>query len=106
MGPAFGVAAFEVGAGPGLPAALDDRDLVQRGVQFAVAVAVEAVAALLPRGGVDGCGTGEPCELRLVAEAGDASGLADQLAGDQHAAALQLEQLWRAAGDEHRDLAL
>lgn len=34
---ALSVAALEVGAGPGLPAALDDGDLVQRGVQLAAA---------------------------------------------------------------------
>lgn len=62
-GSCLGLATFEVGAGPRLPAALDDGDLVQRGVQLAVAV----VAALLTRRRVDGRHPGEPRELSLVA---------------------------------------
>jgi hypothetical protein len=52
-------------------AALDDGDLVQRGVQAAVAVSVEAVPSLLARGGVKWGDTGKASELGVVAEALD-----------------------------------
>lgn len=79
-GLAFRLAAFEVGARSRLPTALHDGDLVQRGVQLAVAVAVEAVAALLAGGAIDGRDPGEPGELGLVAKARDTGGLADSFA--------------------------
>jgi len=66
---------------------LNDRDLVQRRVELAVAVAVEAVAALLAGGRVDRGDAGEPRELRVVTKASGAGGLADDLAGNQRAAA-------------------
>ena len=40
---AFGAFAFEVGASGGVGASLGDRDAVERGVELAVAAAVEAV---------------------------------------------------------------
>ena len=41
---AFGAFAFEVGAGGGVVAGLGDRDAVERGVELAIAAAVEPVA--------------------------------------------------------------
>jgi hypothetical protein len=41
---AFGLFAFEIGLGPGMVAGLSDRDPVERGVELAVAAAVESVA--------------------------------------------------------------
>jgi hypothetical protein len=67
---------------------------------------IEAVAALLAGGGVERRDAGEPCELRVAAKAGDPGGLADQLGGDQHAAALQRQELGGVVGDEHGELAL
>jgi hypothetical protein len=64
------------------------------------------VPALLAGGRVDRRDTSEPRELRVVTEASSASGLADDLAGNQRSAALELKQLWRVAGDEQGDLAL
>ena len=49
---AFGLPALEVRAGAWVPAALDDRQFVQRAVELPVSVAVEAVALLLARGGI------------------------------------------------------
>ena len=58
--------ALEVGARSGVAAALDDRDFVQRRVELAVAMAVEAVSALLTGGRVDRRNTGQSRELRVA----------------------------------------
>ena len=92
-GLAFGLAAFEVGARAWVPAALDDGQLVQCGVELPVSVAVEAVASLLAGGGIERCDAGEARELRVGAKSSDPAGLADELSGDQSSAALQLEEL-------------
>jgi hypothetical protein len=98
--------ALQVGACSWLAAPLDDRDRMQRRVELSVAVAVEAMAALLTGGRVDRRDTGEPRELRITLEASGASGLADDLACNQSAATLEGKQLWRRAGDAECDLAL
>ena len=98
--------ALQVGAGAGVATALDDRDLVQRGVELTGAVAGESVAALLARGRVDRGDTGELRELRVVLKSSSAAGFGDELAGDQCAAAREFEQLWGVAGDPERYLAL
>jgi hypothetical protein len=100
------VFALQVGTRSGVAASLNDRDLVQRRVELTVAVAVESVAALLTGGRVDRRDTGEPRELRVIAEASGAGGLADDLAGDQCTAAFELQQLRRVVGDTNGDLAL
>jgi hypothetical protein len=98
--------ALQVGTGAGVAAALNDRDLVQRTVELSVAVAVEPVAALLTGGRVDRRDTRQPRKLGVVAKPSGAAGLADDLAGNQRTAALELKQLRRIAGDAERDLAL
>ncbi len=64
------------------------------------------MATLLARRGVERRDAGEAGKLGIASEAADTAGLADDLGGDEHATALQLEQLRRVVGDEHRDLAL
>ena len=76
--------ALQVGAGAGVAAALDDRDLVQRAVELAVAVAVEPVAALLAGGRVDRRDTGQPRKLGVVAKPSGAAGLTDDFAAIRH----------------------
>jgi hypothetical protein len=44
---AFGLFAFEIGAGGGVVARLCDRDSVERGVELAVAAPVESVSLAL-----------------------------------------------------------
>jgi hypothetical protein len=105
-GLALGLPAFEVHAGASVPAALDDRDLVQRGVQLAVAVPAEPMTTLSSRGRFDRRDTGETGELRVVAEAADPSGLADDLRRDQRAAALQRQQLRGVTRHSDSDFAL
>ena len=51
---------------------MDDRDLVQRRVELSVAVAVEAVAALLAGEGVERGDSGESRELRFGAKSSGA----------------------------------
>jgi CO dehydrogenase flavoprotein C-terminal domain len=64
------------------------------------------MALLLTGRAVDRRDTGEHGELRFVPETFDAGGLADQLGGDQHAAADELEQLRRIVGYQHGEFAL
>jgi hypothetical protein len=92
-GLAFGLPALEVRAGARVPAALNDGELVQRGVELPVSVAVEPVALLLSRGGIERRHAGETRELRIGAKSADPAGLADELSGDQRSAALQVEEL-------------
>jgi len=87
---AFGLPALEVRAGAWVPAALDDGELVERGVELSISVAVEAVALLLARGGIERRDAGKARELRIGAKSTDPAGLADELSGDQSSAALQL----------------
>lgn len=104
-GLAFGLAAFEVRARSGFPAALHDSDLVQRRVELAVAVPVKAVATLLARGAVDGGDSSQPGELRLVAKAINAGSLADQLGRDQYPAPSEFQQLRCVVCDQHGEFA-
>ena len=69
-------------------------------------MAVEAVAPLLTRGGIERRNAGETRELRIGAKSADPGRLADELSRDQRSAALQIEQLGRVACDAERDLAL
>ncbi|HEX4625718.1 MAG TPA: hypothetical protein VH231_14795 [Solirubrobacteraceae bacterium] len=89
----IGLPALEVGAGAWVPAAFDHRQLVQRGVELAISVAVEAVALLLPGGGIEPRDAGETRELHVGAKAADPVGLADELSRDQRSATLQVEEL-------------
>ena len=75
-GLAFGLPALEIDAGARVPAALDDGELVQRGVQLPVSVAVEVMALLLAGGGIERRDAGEARELRVGAKAADPAGLA------------------------------
>jgi hypothetical protein len=78
---AFLLFACEERLGARVDAALDDGDLVQRGVQAAVAVSVEPVPPLLAGGGVERGDAGKPGELGVALEALDARDLADDPAG-------------------------
>src|SRR3954454_15429989 len=77
-GLAFGSFAVEVGLGFGVAAGAGDRDAVDRGVELAVAAAVEAVAVGLARADRDRCDAGGAGELGFGAKAGRAGDLADQ----------------------------
>jgi hypothetical protein len=79
-GLALGLLAGEVGGGPGVEAALGDREAVQRAVELAVAAAVEAVAVGASRGRWDRRRAGDPCELGVGRETSDPGDLADELA--------------------------
>jgi hypothetical protein len=89
---AFVLFAFEVGAGWGVDATLRDGDAVERGVELAVAAAVESVALVFAGAGVERCDAGVSGELRVGAEAVDRADLAEQLRGADWAAAGQLQQ--------------
>jgi hypothetical protein len=89
---ALGLLALEVGAGRRVDASLRDRDPVQGAVQLAVAAAIEPVALVLARAGVERCDAGVAGKLGIGAEAGDRSDFAEQLGGGQAAAAGQFEQ--------------
>jgi hypothetical protein len=103
---AFGLPALEVRAGAWVPTALDHGQLVQRAVELAISVAVQAVALLLARGGIERRDAGEPRELRVGAKAADPGGLADELSGDQSATALQIEELGRIVSNAKRNFPL
>ena len=60
---AFGLFAFEVGAGGWVDAALGDGDAVEGAVELAVAAAVEAVALVFAGAGVEGCDAGVAGEV-------------------------------------------
>jgi hypothetical protein len=63
-----------------------DRDDVQRVVELAIPAAVEAVLGALPGGAWDRRGPGQQREARILAEALDAGGVADQDRRGQRAA--------------------
>ena len=90
-GLAFADLAGEEGLGVGVVALLDDRDAVERGVELAVAAAVQPVAP----GGLAGAagdrrGAAEAREGGGVFEAADVAGLGDQRGGDLVAGAEQV----------------
>src|SRR5215212_6575218 len=62
---AGGLLAFEVGAGLGVVARLGDRDAVERGVELAVAAAVESVTLDAARACFERGDAGVACELRV-----------------------------------------
>jgi len=84
---------------------LTESDM-QRGVELAISVAVEAVASLLTRGGIERRHAGQTRELRIAAKPAYPTSLDDDFSGDQCSAALQVEELGRVPGDAERDLAL
>src|SRR4051794_7468898 len=65
---AVGAVASDVVPRRSVDAGLRERDHVQGAVELAVAGAVEPVAALLARGGVQGCGTGVDRQVPVGAE--------------------------------------
>ena len=75
---AFGLLAFQIGPCGWVDAALGDRDAVEGAVELAVAAAVEAVALVFARAGVQGCDAGVAGELCVGAEAVDRADLAEQ----------------------------
>jgi hypothetical protein len=103
---ALGAFAVEIVAGLGVAAGAGDGDAVDRGVDLAVAAAVEAVA--VGRAGADGdwCQAGGARELGVGGEAGGAGDLADELGCRQWPEAGLGEQLRRDLRDELGDLGL
>ena len=89
---AFGLFAFQVGACGWVDAALGDGDAVEGAVELAVAAAVEAVALVFARAGVEWCNAGVAGELSVGGEAVDRADLAEQLRRAQGSTAGQLEQ--------------
>ena len=69
-------------------------------------MAAEAVPALLARGGIDRSHPRQAGKLSVAPEAPDTAGLADDLAGDERAAALERQQLRRVVSNRKRYLAL
>jgi hypothetical protein len=106
VGLAFGAFAFEVGLGFAVAACAGERDAVQRGVELAVAAAVQAVAVGAPGADGDRRDAGGARELGVVCEAAGAGDLAEQLGGRQWPEAWLDEQLRRGLGDELGDLGL
>ena len=85
---------------------LGDGDLVQGGVDLAVARAAEAMAGVVA-GGHGLRGGPVPARVgRSGAKAAGAGGLADELGGGPWAATRDLEQRGRQAGDELPDAAV
>jgi hypothetical protein len=79
VGLAFGGLASDVGLRLGVAAGAGDGDAVDRGVDLAVAAAVEAVAVGLAGADRDRRESGRACELGVGREAGGAGDLADEL---------------------------
>src|SRR4051794_19213556 len=80
---AFGALSREVVAAFGVAARSRDRDAVNRGVDLAVAAAVQAVAVGLARADRDRGQAAGAREFGVAGESLDAGDLADQLAGGQ-----------------------
>ena len=105
-GLAFGLFAGEVPLGRRIALGTGDGDDVQRVVELAVAVPVEAVLGAPAGGARDRRGPGLLRESSLRAEALGAGGVADQDRGYQRAAALLGQQLGAVRGDELGQLAM
>jgi hypothetical protein len=82
-------------------ALLDDRDAVERGVELAVAAAVQAVApGGLARSAGDGCGAAEACEGAGIAEATNVAGLGDARRSEVAANPLDLFKRVAVVGEQ------
>jgi hypothetical protein len=103
---AVGAVAGDVVACAGVDTGLRERDDVQGAVELAVAGAVEAVAALFARGGVQRRGAGIDGQLRVGLEALDVADFGEQAGGRNEAAAGDLQQRRPVLGDQRRELAL
>jgi len=89
---AFGAFALEVVARRCVVAGLCDRDPVERGVELAVAAAVQAVALGAAGARLEWCDAAVAGELGVGAEAVDRADLGEQLGARDSGAAGQLEQ--------------
>ena len=105
-GLALGFSPRQVDARRCVDTRLGDRDAVQGQVELAIAFAVEAMALLFARGGIERGHTGELGELAIGAEATDTGHLGDQLGGGERAAARQARELRRMRLDERAQLTL
>ena len=88
---ALALLALQVGTRRCVHAALGDRDPVQGAVELAVATAVEAVAAVFARAGLERGDAGVAGKLSVASEAADRADLAEQLGRAQRPAARQLQ---------------
>ena len=104
VGLAFGAFAGDVVLGLGVAAGAGDGDAVDRGVDLAVAAAVEAVPVGLARADRDRGQAGGAGELGVAGKAAGAGDLADELGRRQRPEAGLGEQLRRDLGDELGDL--
>ena len=75
-----------------MDAPLGDRDAVQGAVELAVAAAVEAVALVFARAGVERCDAGVAGQLGVRSEAVDGADLAEQLGRRERGTIGELEQ--------------
>ena len=105
-GLAFGLASAQVVHRRRVDACLRDGDPVKREVELAVALAIQAMALLFARGGIQRSDAGKLRELGVRVEAFDPGDLRDQLGGCQASEAGQGEQPRRLALDEDAQLAL
>jgi hypothetical protein len=103
---AFGSFAVQVGAGLGVAAGAGDGDAMDRGVDLAVAAAVQAMAVGLAGADGDRRDAGGAGEFGVGREAGGAGDLADELGRRERPQAGLGEQLWRDLGDQVGDVAL
>jgi len=99
-GLAFGAFAGQVVLGLGVAAGAGERDAVNRGVELAVAAAVQAVAVGLAGADRDRGDAGGAGELGFGAKAAGAGDLAEQLGRGQGPEAGLGEQLRRGRLDE------
>ena len=83
VGLAFRGLAVDVGAGLRVAAGASDRDAMDRGVDLAVAAAIETVAIGAPGTDWDRREPGRSRELRIAGEPVSTGDLADELGGSQ-----------------------
>jgi hypothetical protein len=103
---AFGLLAGEVRDGGWVMLALGDGDPVQRGVELAIAAAVEALTVAASGGRGDRSGPALAGEVLVGREALGAGGATDDRGGRDHAAAFQRKQAGPLVSDQALELAL
>ena len=103
---AFGFLALEVGTCGGVVAGLGDRDPVERGVELAVAAAVEAVSLDPAGAGFERCDAAVPGKLCVAFEAVDRAELGEQLGCRHWPASWELEQRRRRLDCAELELAI
>jgi hypothetical protein len=104
LGLAFGLLAFEIGAGRGVELGPAERDDVDRAVQLPVTAAMQAVTTRLAGARWDRRRSGTSGEARLAAKPLRASGPADDDRRGHRPHAELLQQLWRVGLEQRGQL--